>query len=348
MSGGAVQGFRHFETLHCVTGSMRHVYAWAGREISEELLLGLGEGVGFAYFAFKGQIPFLGGRAQPKPSMEALAGSRTGVTIERKASSSDAAAERSLRAELDAGRPVMLQVDMGYLPYFDFGGKEYHFGGHVVVVCGLEEGAAGAQAIGYLIADREGPVHAVPAAALAAARGSRHRPFPPGRTWWRYGFGSARAPSREELVLAIRNQCALMLDPPIANIGVKGIAKAAKECLAWQMVLENGQLAETLFNLYIFVNAKGGSGGGLFRYMFGRFLAEATALGAPAAAGKLAPSFKAIGDAWEEAAEICRSASEGAGFEGAAARAALPELSRRLERLAGLEEEAWSSLASAI
>lgn len=351
-----VPAFKHFETLHCVTGSMRHVYAWAGHDLSEELLLGLGEGVGFAYFRFKGQLPFLGGRAQPKPSMEALASSRTGVTVERKSPSSEAAAERSLHGELDAGRPVMLQVDMGYLPYFDFGAgagtgaKEYHFGGHVVVACGRDAASGD-----ILVADREGPLHAVPAEALAAARSSRYKPFPPNRAWWRFGFDGARRPSCEELLLAIRNQCALMLDPPIANIGVKGIRKAAKECLAWPEVLEEKMLAETLFNTYIFVNAKGGSGGGCFRYMFGRFLTEANSLGTEAArlcastaVAKCAASFKAIGDAWEEAAELCRASSEGSGFAAAAAAAALPELSQRLEAIAGLEEAAWRTLAAAI
>jgi hypothetical protein len=342
MSMNRVPGFRHFETLHCVTGSMRHLYAWAGRDISEELLLGLGEGVGFAYFRFKGQAPFLGGRAQPKPSMEEIAGTRTGVTIVRKSSSSDAAAERSLLGELDSGRPVMLQVDMGYLPYFDFGGQEYHFGGHVVVACGRD--AANGD---YLIADREGPLRVVPAEAIKSARASRHRPFPPGRAWWRFDFQGARPPRREEIVLAIRNQCGLMLEPPIANIGVKGIGKASRECLLWSDVLDARSLSETLFNLYVFVNAKGGSVGGCFRYMFGRFLAEAAALGAPKAIGRLAASFKAIGDAWEEAAELCRAASKGAGMEEGAARDALPELSRRLERLAGLEKEAWSALSAA-
>ncbi len=340
MSMTVVEGFRHFETLHCVTGSMRHVYAWAGRDSSEELLLGLGEGVGFAYFRFKGQAPFLGGRAQPKPGMEALAGERTGVRIERASSSSDAAAERSLRGELDSGRPVMLQVDMGYLPYFDFGGQEYHFGGHVVVACGYD-GESGE----YQVADREETMHRVPASALAAARASRHRPFPPGRAWWRFDFEGARRPRPEELLLAIRNQCALMLEPPIANIGASGIAKASRECLRWPDLLEARLLSETLFNLYIFVSAKGGSGGGLFRFMFGRFLAEAAAIGAPPAVGSLAASFKSIGEAWEEEAELCRAASEGSGMEEGAAEAVLPELSRRLESLASQEREAWSALA---
>ena len=55
---------------------------------------------------------------------------------------------------LDAGQPVMIQCDMGFLPYFDFGGEEYHFGGHVVVVCGYDPD--GDQ---VLVADRDEDLH---------------------------------------------------------------------------------------------------------------------------------------------------------------------------------------------
>jgi hypothetical protein len=340
MSMTTVPGFKHFETLHCVTGSMRHVYAWAGHELSEELLLGLGEGVGFCYFRFKGQLPFLGGRAQPKPSMEEIASSRLGVRVERKTPSSDAAAEKGLLAELGSGRPVMLQVDMGYLPYFDFGGQDYHFGGHVIAVCGRDS-SSGA----FLVADREGPLHPVSASALAAARSSRYKPFPPGRAWWRYDFALFREPRPEGFAAAIAAQARGMLEPPIANLGVKGIGKAAAECAKWPELLEPGTLAATLFNIYIFASAKGGSGGGLFRYMFGRFLAEAAALGAPKGARALAPAFLAIGEAWEEAAELCRAATMDKGMDEKAAKAALPELSRRLRGIGELEGKAWLELA---
>lgn len=338
MSMSIVPGFKKLTTLHCVTGSMRHVYAWAGHDISEELLLGLGEGVGFTYFHFKGQAPFLGGRVLPKPGMEEIAGLRTGVSVERKTPSSDAAAERSLLAELDAGRPVMMMVDMGFLPYFDFGGTDYHFGGHAIVACGHDAGTGD-----FLVADREGESRSLPAAALRAARSSRYKPFPPGRAWLRFSFDGFRPPERDELLLAIRKQCASMLSPPIANLGVKGIAKAARECLRWPSVIEPGALAGTLFNIHIFVSATGGSGGGCFRYMFGRFLSEAAAYGLPV--GKMAASFKAIGDAWEEGANLCREASKGAGMDEGAAAAALPGLSLILGRVAGLEDKAWSELA---
>jgi hypothetical protein len=55
MTLAPIPNFQHFPTHHCVTGSMRHVYAHNGNDLSEELLLGIGAGVGFCYFHFKGQ-----------------------------------------------------------------------------------------------------------------------------------------------------------------------------------------------------------------------------------------------------------------------------------------------------
>ena len=52
-------GFRSLETHHCMTGSMRHVYEHNGYPISEELLLGLGAGVGFVYWHVKGSPPMI-------------------------------------------------------------------------------------------------------------------------------------------------------------------------------------------------------------------------------------------------------------------------------------------------
>jgi hypothetical protein len=81
-----VEGFRTFKTDHCVTGSMRHIYEFHGCPVSEDLLLGLGAGVGFIYWHMKGMPPFLGGRANTgRPGEEGLektAGRRTGVAVE--------------------------------------------------------------------------------------------------------------------------------------------------------------------------------------------------------------------------------------------------------------------------
>ena len=93
------KGFRTFKTDHCVTGSMRHIYEFNGHPVSEDLLLGLGAGVGFIYWHMKGMAPFLGGRANTgrprEEGMEKAAGRRTGVRVDCLKTSSVAKASAS-------------------------------------------------------------------------------------------------------------------------------------------------------------------------------------------------------------------------------------------------------------
>lgn len=56
-------GFVTNPAHHCVTGSLKRVYDYHGYPVSEDLLLGLGRGLGFVYFHVKGTDPFYGGRA---------------------------------------------------------------------------------------------------------------------------------------------------------------------------------------------------------------------------------------------------------------------------------------------
>ena len=66
-----LEGFRSPETHHCVTGSMRQIYVYNDHDISEDMLLGIGAGVSFSYWHFKGQTPFMGGRGNlERPGVE--------------------------------------------------------------------------------------------------------------------------------------------------------------------------------------------------------------------------------------------------------------------------------------
>ncbi|HET91462.1 MAG TPA: DUF4872 domain-containing protein [Chloroflexi bacterium] len=327
-------GFKSLETHHCVTGSMRHIYVYNDHDISEEMLLGIGAGVSFSYWHFKGQPPFLGGRGMPKPSMEELAGQRTGVQIVSHTTSSARKAETSLLALLDAGQPVMLQVDMGFLPYFDFDGQEYHFGGHVVVACGYDSGTGQ-----VLIADREKDLHPVSMPDLERARGSKHKPFPPKHGWWTFDFSTKRWPGAEEVHRAILEQAGPMLKPPIRNIGVPGIRKAAQMIPQWPDRMDVDELRWALFNTYIFIAPVGGSGGGCFRYMFSRFLCEAAEITGDERLMESAAEFQHIGDEWEKLGRWFQQASQ----EPEPA-SLLAECVTLLNELADWEERAWQQL----
>jgi hypothetical protein len=332
----SLKPFDHFVSLkthHCVTGSMRHIYAFNSCDVSEDLLLGLGEGVGFMYWQAKGQPPFLGGRAAAKPSLEIVAGQCSGVTIEAHTTRSPSKARQALLGRLSAGQPVMLQVDMGFLPYFDFGGQEYHFGGHAVVACGYD-----AQAEQVLIADRDG-VYPVPLADLEKARGSTFKPFPPANGWWTFDFAGFHQPTASETRQAITNQAAAMVHPPTRSFGVAGIRTAADRIPLWPRQLSPDQIHDALFNIYIFVSPVGGSGGGCFRYMFSRFLAEAALITGAASLSENALEFKRIGDEWEAFAAWAKAASEAANPS-----ARLGECQVILQGIADREQAAWEKL----
>jgi hypothetical protein len=334
MTPKPLEGFQHFTTHHCVTGSMRHVCAYNGHDVSEEMLLGIGAAVSFSYWHFKGQPPFMGGRGMPKPSMEEIAGQRTGVRIETFSTSSSRRARESMLETLGRGQPLMIQCDMGFLPYFDFDGQEYHFGGHAVVICGYDPGSDQ-----VLIADRDEELHPVAMEALERARGSTYKPFPPKNLWYTFDFAQKRQPTAPEVRQAIREQAQPILEPPIRNIGVQGMRKAAQMIPQWSDSMGDDELRWALFNTYIFISPVGGSGGGCFRYMFSRFLHEAAGITGDQRLEESAAEFQQIGDEWEKLGEWFCHASKAP-----QPATLLGECTAPLHRLAELETSAWQQL----
>ena len=333
-----IAGFQSLSTHHCVSGSLRQVYSFNGSDISEDMLLGLGEGVSYIYWHQKGQLPVLAGRGAPKPSLEEVTGKRTGVRITSHKTSSARKAEKALVALLEAGQPVMINVDMGFLPYLDFGGEEYHFGGHLVTACGYDR-----KSKSVLLADRDLALHEVPMDILAKARGSKHKPMPPQNRRLTADFTHLHQPTASDIRQAIGNQAALMLDPPISNIGVKGILKSSKAVPQWSQSMSGKTLRAALFNAHIFINHEGGTGGGLFRYMFARFLHEASRITAVSELAECGAGFKALGDEWDALGYFFRDLSESPHPV-----KDLGVVEPRLRSLADREEEQWTNLQAVL
>lgn len=337
-----IPGFKSLKTHHCITGSILHIYTFHEYDISEDMLLGLGSGLGFIYWHMKGAPPFIGGRANiERPGVEGLErtlGRRTGVVVRSFRTSSARKAESSLLEMLDANRPVMLQVDMGYLPYLDLP-EDYHFGYHVVVAAGYDP-----ENRQVLIADRDKDLHAISLATLEQARGSKFKPFPPQHAWWSYDFSEAHAPRAEDILIAIREVSTGMLEPPISNFGVKGIRKTAKQALEWHQTMDDDELRWTCFNTFIFIDAMGGTGGGIFRYMYSRFLREAAVILGDERLVGVSDTVWSIADRWQEVAGIFKLAAD----KDMDPQAILTEITAPLMEIADQEEQVWELLLTIV
>lgn len=329
-----LKGFKALITQHCVTGSMQNIYHFNGYPISEEMLLGLGAGVGFVYWHTKDTMPFLGGRGNVgRPNEEGLercAGRHTGVNVKVWETSSPRKAETALIKLLRDGQPVLLYVDIGFLPYVDLP-ESYHFGGHVVVAAGYD-----AATKSVLIAERDGELYPVKLEDLAKARGSKFKPFPPNHRWLTFDFSEAHLPYPQDVRESIQQVIEQMLYPPLANLGVKGIATAAERVPKWIKTFSTEELREICFNTALMMSARGGTGGGLFRYMYGRFLIEAGKLIGDERLAEIGEGFHNLGDLWEDVAALFEQAAKAHDL-----RPLLRDAAVLLTMLAEMETATW-------
>jgi hypothetical protein len=336
-----IKGFIPLKTHHCVSGSMRNIYQFNDYPISEDAILGLGSGVGFIYWHTKGTVPFLGGRANVgrpgEEGFEITIAKRTGVNVVRYETPSEKKAEKRILEMLQSGIPVMFYVDMGFLPYFNLP-PGTHFGAHMVVAAGINP-----QTSQIFFADRDGLLHPVSISDARLARNSKFKPFPPKNAWFEFDFSHAHKPNPEEFQRAIFETSAQMVKPPISNIGVSGIFKAAQRVTCWPDTLDEALLRDACINGYIFIDASGGTGGGLFRYMYSRFLHEAVDYTGIKGLEEISMAFINIGNRWQEVALLFKDS-----YQSETPVKYLKEIGVQLRTIADLEKSAWEKLFNII
>lgn len=322
---------------HCVTNSLAKIFHHAGHPLSEEMLLGLGAGMGFIYWQMKmgaDSILFVGGRANPKNFYKDLS-DRTGVGIREIYTNSVKKAEADLLRELAQKKPVMVGGDMGFLPWFDFP-EDYHFGGHAFVVCGYDgdQTVLASDMDPQMAGVKKGLYAPITLERLGKARGSAFKPFPPKNLRLEFDFAGFRAPGSRDILASIVQTVDALLHPPIKNFGITGLRHTANQILRWPKTFADKELRMNLFNLYVFIEI-GGTGGGCFRPMYARFLEEcAGILGLPALA-ESADIFHQSGAKFTEIALLFKDAETMKEIE-----AKLRLASRLFEEIAALEEKA--------
>jgi hypothetical protein len=274
------------------------------------MILGLGVGMGFIYWQMKmgkESYVFIGGRGNNKNFFSDL-GKRTGVKIKSISTSSPKKAETALLEKLSKNEPVILFADMGFLPWFELP-KDYHFGGHTFVACGFDgKNTVLASDIDQKATGlKKGFYFPITLEQLSKARGSLFKPFAPKNTYLEFDFTNFHNPRNEDIISSIKQTIDSQLNPPIKNVGVKGLRHTSKEILKWPESFKDRELRMNLFNLYIFFEI-GGTGGGCFRYMYSRFLKEAEQIIGNKALGEASEMFDESGKIFSEIGTMFKDA----------------------------------------
>lgn len=253
-------------TEHCETTALGLLLRHQGLDLSEPMLFGLGSGLSFIYWDGKNMaFPFLGGRVKPFDLTRNLA-ARLRLQLRVQETTSPRKAWDNVAASIDAGQPVGLQLDSYHLDYF---ASKVHFGGHIVALYGYDD-----RSVCLVDTEQQGGAVSTSRASLARARAARGPMSAKHRSFTLTAPTSTYSP-HEQITPAITACAESFLNPPIANLGHRGIEKAAKLVRNWRQRTQNPQRDLPQAALLM---EKAGTGGALFRNLYRDFLAECTYL----------------------------------------------------------------------
>ena len=321
-----VADFTPFEGVHCETMTTGNLLQHAGLKLSEPMLFGLGEGIGFGIFAIKSlPAPFIGGRIRIEEVTKNVA-RNLGFIVEFRQTRSRKKAWNNIASFIDVGLPVGVKLDCYYLDHFS---SDFHFAAHYVAVHGYD-------------ADQ---IYLVDTIQQGSNLSTSRELFEEGRLWkgpmasnaltWTVDVPNTEINWPRVTQQAIKTNAVSYLNPPIKNFGASGIRKAAAQVKTWPDTIEDApkQLAQMGMLM-----ERAGTGGGLFRRMYRDFLIEANAylnIGEIEEAGELIAESS---EGWTNAATLLEQ------FENSAS--SINKVAETLLENADLEERAFRLLAS--
>lgn len=259
-----IEHLKPFDGQHCETTATGTLLLQLGIELSEPMLFGLGEGLGFIYWNMKTMdFPFIGGRIKTDLLTQNIAKNlNLELTVEE--TSSKQKAWDNVKQLLDKGQVVGLKLDCYHLEYFS---NPFHFAGHYAAIYGYDHENA------FLVdTKQQGGEVKTSLESLTLARAEKG-PMASKNLYYTLKQTSKRNnPDLKEIIpIAIKNNAIEYLNPPITNIAYKGILKTSAEIVKWFNASNN--IAHE-FKLSAMIMEKAGTGGALFRNLYRDFLKE--------------------------------------------------------------------------
>ena len=288
--------FGHQRGMHSDTTSLKDMFAYAGHDLPEAALFGLGEGLSFFYWRSKNvKYPALGGRIKPL-ELDVRACRNLGVALTVRTSTSPKRAYEALKTTLQNGVPSMIWADAYYLGYLHSGA---HYGAHNLVVAGIDED----KDVVYVADHQRDGLIELPITQLIEARASLHKPLPPKNRWLEFTFPSRVSVDEKMIMEAIGRNAMEMLNSSMRNLGVGGIYYFGNCIEYWKDHYSEMDIRETCMIARDAIE-KNGTGGGLFRYMYADFLDYAYGVTGIDRLKALADGYRQAGLLWTQTAKI--------------------------------------------
>lgn len=293
-----IENIKPFIGQHCETTATGTLLNQIGIELSEPMLFGIGEGLGFIFWNMKTMdFPFIGGRTKTDLLTQNIA---KNLNLELKVveTASTQKAWEHVKSLLDNGLLVGLKLDCFYLEYFS---RPFHFAGHYAAIYGYDEKFA------YLIdTHQQGSKVKTSLESLAKARAEKG-PMASKNLCYTIHNKSQKIDLKTIIVKAIKNNATIFINPPINNIGYKGIFKTSKEILKWYDTSNN---VESEFATAAMLMEKAGTGGALFRNLYRDFLKEVYDITKLKTIHEAHMEFGSIAKMWTNVSELFLKISE--------------------------------------
>ena len=317
-----------YKGQHCESTATGTLLGQLGIELSEPLLFGLGEGLGFIIWNMKAMnMPFIGGRIKPDLLTENIV-KNLGLKLIVKETSSKTKAWRSVKELLDNGKAVGLKLDCWHLEYFT---KPIHFAGHYVAIIGYDEENA------FLVDTvQQGSEVRSSLESLESARNAKGL-MSSKNLFYVIEREKEMIPLETAVLKAIHNNATAYLNPPIKNLTYKGIHKASDEIVKR---FDSSKDIKHDFETAAMLMEKAGTGGAIFRNVYRDFLKEAYTLTHNDMIKAAHLSFVAIAEDWTEIINLLKKT--GAVQD----RRYVSEASNKMKEVSGKEKEAMLLLES--
>lgn len=287
-----------FDGQHCETTATGTLLRQLDIDLSEPLLFGLGEGLGFIFWNMKSMtFPFIGGRIKTDLLTQHIAKNlKLELTVRETASVEKA--WKDVKECLDNGKVVGLKMDCFHLQYFS---RPFHFAGHYAAIYGYDDENA------YLVdTQQQGGQVKTSLKSLELARAEKG-PMSSRNLYYTLQKTDQKFDLKTAITAAIRNNAEDYLNPPITNIGYKGILKTSTEIVKW---FKTSKDIQNEFKTSAMMMEKAGTGGALFRNLYRDFLKESYGLLKIEKLNTAYESFSEIAELWTSVSQLFDKVSE--------------------------------------